>query len=78
MKRILEEIEKTFTARRVLIVFILVVVFFAKEIWIVSIIDKVLLVPKDFSNPVLDVLFIIASYLDAESTKHLIHKLIVC
>ena len=61
MKRILEEIEKTFTARRILIAFILVVVFFTKESWIVSLIDKVLLVPKDFSNPLLDVLFIIAS-----------------
>lgn len=61
MERILKEIEKTFTARRILIAFILIVVFFAKEDLIVTVINKTLLVPKGFSNLVLDVLFIIAS-----------------
>lgn len=61
MSNISKQIEKTFTARRILIAFILIVVFLAKENWIVTVVNKVLLVPKGFSNLVLDVLFIIAS-----------------
>ena len=61
MERILKEIEKTFTARRIIIAFILIVAFFAKENLVIFVINKVLLVPKDFSNSVLDVFLVIAS-----------------
>lgn len=61
LSQFLEIVLKTFTARRVLIILIVSVIFFAKENWVVAFVNKFLKVPKEFSNSFLDVIFIATS-----------------
>ena len=61
LSQFLELVLNTFTARRVLIILIISIVFFAKENWVVAFINKFLKVPKEFSNIFLDVMLIATS-----------------
>lgn len=61
LSQFLELVFNTFTARRVLIILIVSIVFFAKEIWVVAFINKFLKVPKEFSNTFLDIILIVTS-----------------
>ncbi|MAZ28287.1 MAG: hypothetical protein CL868_14580 [Cytophagaceae bacterium] len=61
MEKVLNTLLDTLTVRRIFIAFIITAIFFIKETIIVSLIDQILLVPNNFSNIFLDILFCIAS-----------------
>lgn len=58
MKRIIEQVYATFTARRLLIILIINTIFFVKEHLVVLLINKFLTVPDDFSNYFIDTIFV--------------------
>ena len=59
MENLYKLFRKTFTARRTIIILVISSVFFIKIQWVVALIEKYLMVPKDFSNSILDTVFII-------------------
>src|SRR5690606_26498565 len=70
----LNEIEKTFTSRRLIILFVLILLFFAKQDLIISFIENFLFVSSSFSNVLIDILIIVYSISLSVYFLHLIFK----
>lgn len=61
MKKIIELFHSKITARRLLIILITSTIFFVKEDLVVKLINKFLIVPKDFSNYFADTIFVVVA-----------------